>query len=435
MRSASLSSLLIALTLLVMCAQAVGGATSVDYVLLVDNTGTMRYGSRDAMTLEALRSFIDQTRVGDRVSVYSYGETSRSELSEWPVAIRDQAAKDALKRHLSFSFDADRTDITSGMELVWSERDRVFPDRSKARPGGSVLIVMTDGKLIPNYDDYSQYDDVYRKSRARLMELAGLFGGEGITVHSIVVGRADKVDGDLMRGLASKAGGSCFCAETADGVPAAYNSVVAIRPADSYRGTGGSSDNIAEEEAEESSPTCGWSIQDNAWAENAASKEQQKRNDPAIHANGWLEGFPVETCHTITGALAILVGVVAVGAEKRRKWAAHFTADLFGTGKPRVRGFLKPVDRPGTATARPCIGLENPGLESVRLGVDTSAPAHAETAEVMFVGSKDGSPPTIVVQKGNVTVNGELTCKAKLADGDLIEIEGLQYQYLRGNRR
>jgi hypothetical protein len=394
----------------------------------------MRYGNRGVMTLEALRGFIDQTRVGDRISVYSYGEVATSELTEWPVTIRDQASKDRLKAELSFGFDADRTDITSGMELVWSDVDRVFPDRTKTRPGSSVLVVMTDGKLIPNYEDYSQYDSIYHRSRVRLQELARLFGDEGITIHSITVGREDKVDGELMQKVASKANGLHFHASTADGVSAAYGSVLAERP-DEPVATDPTSEDLAEDESGGAPPTRGWSVQDNAWSGEAASREARADISSATRTNSWLEGFPLETCHRITGALAILVGVVAVGAEKRRKWAAHFTADLFGTGKMRVRGFLKPVDPPGVATARPCIGLENPGLDKVTLGVDTSVPSHAEDAEIMFVGTKDGSPPTMVVQSGEVTLNGETAAKVKLADGDVIEIEGLQYQYLRGSRR
>jgi Mg-chelatase subunit ChlD len=436
MRSSILTYVLVAAAVFAMSAHAVGETRGVDYVLLVDNTGTMKYADRGTMTLKALESFIDQTRAGDRVSVYCYGEKSYSVLSQWPVTIENRASKDRLKSQLSFSFSADRTDITSGMELVWNDRDRVFPNRS--RSGNSVLVLMTDGKLIPNYSDYSQYDSVYHRSLNRLKELAGLFGRENVTVYTIGVGRSDKIDGDLLKSIASKADGDYFYVATADGVPGAYASVLAARP-DEVEAAPASLETperyASGDETQERRTGLGWSIQDQASASETQSDEERAAKSAAVRASKWVAGFPVDTCHRIAGALAILVGVVAVGAEKRRKWATHFTADLFGTGEMRVRGFLKPVDPPGVATARPCIGLENPGLDKVKLGVDTSIPSHAAEVEITFVGTKDGSPPTMVVTSGSVTLDGEAVEKCKLADGDLIEIEGLQYQYLRGSRR
>jgi ribosome-associated protein YbcJ (S4-like RNA binding protein) len=54
---------------------------------------------------------------------------------------------------------------------------------------------------------------------------------------------------------------------------------------------------------------------------------------------------------------------------------------------------------------------------------------------VEFVGTTDGSPPLLRAESGIVTVEGEAATARKLRDGDVIEIEGLRYQYLRGNRR
>jgi len=448
MRRVDLSSVLVALAVLAMCTVAVAETRGVDYVLLVDNTGTMKYGNRGEMTLQAIRGFIDQTRSGDRISIYRYGEQSASVLRSWPVTITDRASKDHLKGQLSFTFSADRTDITSGVERVWEDRDKVFPNRSKSASDRSVLILMTDGKLIPNYTDYSQYDSVYQKSRARLHELAGLFGKDGVTIHSIAVGRKDKVDGDLMKAVAAKAGGSYFYVASADGVPAAYESTLAERPAavaetspaireqtetpgDDVAADRTASFSGGDGQNDEGSDS-GLRLADEASAseKTAAGPEHGKRARGSI-----AEGFPINVCNRIAAGLAVLVGVVAIGSEKRKKWAAHFTTDLFGTGETRVRGFLKPVDPPGIATARPCIGLENPGLDHVKLGVDTDMPANCKNIVVSFIGTKDGTPPTIHVEEGSVTIDGEAVEQQKLKDGDVIEIEGLQYQYLRGNRR
>lgn len=145
-------------------------------------------------------------------------------------------------------------------------------------------------------------------------------------------------------------------------------------------------------------------------------------------------GFPAEFCLGSAGILAIFIGMIAVGTEKRQRWAVRFSTNLFGTGEKRVRGYLKPIDTPGTSSARACIGLENPGVESVRVGSGTSFIPHVE-ATVEFIGTKDGSPPELHVESGSVTVDGEASKIRQLKDGDVIDIDGTRYQYLRGNRR
>jgi hypothetical protein len=150
----------------------------------------------------------------------------------------------------------------------------------------------------------------------------------------------------------------------------------------------------------------------------------------------WAEGFPVDFCNRVAALLAVLVGVVAVGTERRAKWVAPFTGNLFGSGRRRVRGYLRPVDPPGVQSARPAIGLENVGLERIRVGVDAPLPECARDAIIEFAGTKDGSPPTVTVLKGTVTIAGQPPQEDRpLKDGDLLEIEGLKYQYLRGKRK
>ncbi|MCK5438891.1 MAG: hypothetical protein KAI97_03055, partial [Gemmatimonadetes bacterium] len=144
--------------------------------------------------------------------------------------------------------------------------------------------------------------------------------------------------------------------------------------------------------------------------------------------------FPSEFCLGSAGILAIFIGMIAVGTEKRQKWAMRFSTSLFGTGEKRVRGYLKPIDLAGTTSARACIGLENPGVETVRVGGGTSFLPHVE-ATMEFAGTKDGSPPELHVEGGSVTVEGEAVTTRKLKDGDIVDIEGQRYQYLRGNRR
>ena len=114
------------------------------------------------------------------------------------------------------------------------------------------------------------------------------------------------------------------------------------------------------------------------------------------------------------------------------------TAPSYARGKSetRVRGYLRPVSKPGVMEARPIIGLENPGLATVMVGVDTPYADHCRETSLEFIGTTDGSPPELRVEAGTVMVEGEEVEESrKLKDGDIIEIERVLYKYLRGNRR
>jgi Mg-chelatase subunit ChlD len=437
MKTIGTGVLLAVLAALLLCPQAVGGVGTVDYVLLVDNTGSMRYGGRGEATTEAVRCFVGDLRDGDRVSVYYYGEVPAPMLRDWPVTIAGDASRDRVKSQLRFSFTADRTDITAGLELVWQDRDRVFPRRSAVDPDQSVIILMTDGKLIPVYDDYSRYDSIYQRSRARLRELAGLFRDEGVTIDAVAVGREDKVDGELLADVALVTGGSYARVGVVDGLPSVYTELIVERPipVDETADRLAESRGTSEESPGRQSASGGFSWRDEASADEIPTTGHRSGQATVSCRGSWVNWFPTDNCNRMAAGLAVLVGVVAAGAQRRNKWAKRFTADLFGTGPLRVRGFLKPVDPPGIETARPCIGLENPGLEQVKLGVDTAIPSHAAHVQVVFMGTRDGSPPTVVIEKGNVTIDGQLVHSHKLSDGDVLEIEGLQYRYLRGNRK
>lgn len=183
------------------------------------------------------------------------------------------------------------------------------------------------------------------------------------------------------------------------------------------------------------------SLQDAASASEQgteAGMRESQTDAPAGEATppaaGFARFFPYEFCLSAAGLLAAFVGLVAVGTERRQKWAARFATDLFGTGQKRVRGYLKPIDPPGTNTARANIGLENPGLDSVKVGKGTQF-IPAANALVEFIGTSDKTPPELLVEDGTVTVEGKTVTHCKLKDGDVIEIDGLRYQYLRGSRR
>jgi hypothetical protein len=197
--------------------QALSPSTSVEYVVLIDNTGTMERAGRGEAAVSALKNLVDGLRPGDRITVYSYGEKVRPVLSKYPVQIGSEATRQRVTGEITFTFDADRTDITAGMELAWAERERTLASAlGKGGPGSrGAVILLTDGKLIPVYDDYARYDQIYKESRTRLRQLASLFGEEGIRVFTIGLGADTRIDGELLAELAQRGGGRYYHSPTA----------------------------------------------------------------------------------------------------------------------------------------------------------------------------------------------------------------------------
>ncbi|MBD3348849.1 MAG: hypothetical protein GF400_06595, partial [Candidatus Eisenbacteria bacterium] len=218
----------LAVGLLAALAAAAGAA---DYVLLIDSTGTMRYHGKAEATLSAVGDFIESTRPGDFVTVYGYGEDPYAALPERPARVDCEGTREMLSENLSLAFGADRTDITRGLDLVWQERNLVLPraaTRDRAGGGeGSCVVLLTDGKLIPCYDDYSKYDQIYAASRERLVELGKLFGEAGVPVYAVGLGAAEDVDGSLLEDIAWESGGSYLHAPTSADVSRAFHEIVA----------------------------------------------------------------------------------------------------------------------------------------------------------------------------------------------------------------
>ncbi len=424
-----LRSLLFA-TLFLLCAASTAAAYGVDWVVLVDNTGTMRYQSRGVMTVEAIKEFVSLTEPGDRISICSYGERSVSVLPNHAVVIEDESSKDYVRAHTKFGFNADRTDITAGLEYVWRMRAHFFPglEAGDGKGADAVIVLLTDGKLIPVYSSYARYEATYDRSRRRLLELASLCAEQGIRICTIGLGRARKVDGELLADISARTGGTYRHVAAASGVAEAYRAIAGEqRPPEPVEVV------VAPAEVVKAPSTL--ELQDAVTAsEISESPREKKVKRVGALVSSASSAFSSEFCLGSASILAVFVGLIAVGTEKRKKWAMRFTTAIFGTGEMRVRGYLKPIDLDGTTSARACIGLENPGVESVRVGSGTSFIPQVE-AIMEFAGTKDGSPPQLHVESGRVTVEGKAVTTRKLKDGDVVDIEGMRYQYLRGNRR
>jgi hypothetical protein len=336
------------------------------------------------------------------------------------------------------------------------------------------VILLTDGKLIPCYDDYSEYDRVYARSRARLLELGELLGEAGIPVHAIGLGPADKIDGALLEDVAWKSGGDYVHAPTSADLGRAFreltSAVTAGRGSTGAAGTAGSvveastggdseSDSelaqkpvealsfIQDEAATSAATTGSEPAPEGAMGARGAPAElgvaaagvprtTPKRSSPGVNAaRAAFRDFAGTVQETIVGVLGVIVGFVAIGVQRRQSWTHAFTRPLLRR-EIRVKGYLKPSYPDGIIGARSCIPLENPGVPTLEVGEGADFGGDLPGTLVEFIGTVDGSPPTLKVVRGAVLVNGQPVKEEQaLGDGDLIELAERPYVYLRGSRR
>lgn len=439
-----------------------------DYVILVDCTGTMRYQGKAEATLNAVGEFIEAASPGDFVTVYGYGEDPFPALAEYPVRIEQGDAWDSLSELVRLPFAADRTDITKGLELAWSERDLVLPHalhQAAGTRGLSCVVLLTDGKLIPCYDDYSEYGRIYAASRSRLLELGTLFGQAGIPIYSVGLGSEEKVDGALLKELSKRSGGSYIHSPTSVGLVGAFDTLMsdvmdAGRPESKYTAVAApaepeeaalgmqarKSESEVDVVAAQTPPTqqadrvdagTGW-MSEAAVAGIHGSDPDRSRTPGGLGASAARAAFKdiASTVHqTVLGVLGVVVGFVAIGVQRKQSWTRAFTKPLLRK-EIRVKGYLRPTYPDGVVGVRCCLPIENPGLPTVELGEGTEFAQDIPGVLVEVVGTVDGTPPTLRVMKGEVRVNGSvIEDERRLEDGDIVDLNGCQYTYLRGCRR
>ncbi len=440
-----LSLVLVAVFLAAFFVRAAGGTeTGSDYVLLLDCTGTMRYGGRGEAVIEVTRDFIQDAGPGDRISVFGFGEEPQPLMDDYPATVGGGADGDDVFSRLRFPFEADRTDMTRGLELVWAERERVFPrlyGSDSRKPGKAWIVLVTDGQLIPVYDDYSRYDAIYDGSRKRLLELAGLFAADGVRLSTVCLGPEEKVDNDLMARVAELGGGTHYHAASSPDLAASFAAIsgalapdpveratdVAVGEASQQKATGAGLS--AEARGAESSEAAV------AQAVSSSEHESTSRMESSLVARYSGEDLRELVYQSIVGILGVAIGFVAIGIHRHESWARAFTKPLLKR-EIRVRGYLKPHAPSDVMSARAAIPIENPGLPAIEVGEGAEQGAWLRGVLVEFVGSPDDSPPTIRVHKGEVTVEDQpVEGERKLQDGDCIRLGDECYHYLRGTRR
>lgn len=123
-----------------------GNKNPVNYLFLIDNSGSIPSGESREIAREVLKFFVDFAESGDRVSIVRFDETAGIVASREVNTPEDRSAvKSAIDdRESGINFRGQYTDISKGVQFLRENTNNLF--NSGATP---VAILISDGKLEP----------------------------------------------------------------------------------------------------------------------------------------------------------------------------------------------------------------------------------------------------------------------------------------------
>ncbi|MCK4513364.1 hypothetical protein KAW64_16565, partial [bacterium] len=258
----------------------------------------------------------------------------------------------------------------------------------------------------------------------------------GIPIYSVGLGRAERVDGELLTQISESSGGVYRHASSSDRLPAVFESLSedVIAPPTAIVEAGGEEALMVGEGASVSEESAGRNVLDGiVESASAADAGRTGRVEAALSlSSGDLRS---QVYQTIIGVLGAFMGFVALGVHKRQSWTSFFVKP-FLEKEIRIKGYLHPIPPEGVIAALRNVPIENPGLPTLEIGAGTDYAPELRKTLIELAGTTDGSPPVLRVLMGSVMVSDEIVQDARvLVDGDIIKCEGRVYEYLRGRRR
>jgi len=126
---------------------------SVDYVFLIDNSGSIPPGEARSFAREAIKAFIELAEEGDRISIITFDKEAEVIASE---TITGQIVKERLQNNVEtkLTFKGTHTDISKGVEFLKEKKSILFRGSGVAKPA---VILISDGKLEPKGDLQRSY--------------------------------------------------------------------------------------------------------------------------------------------------------------------------------------------------------------------------------------------------------------------------------------
>lgn len=164
----------------------------VDYVFLIDNSGSIPPGDARELAKEAIKAFVELSDANDKISVMTFDKDTRLIASN---VITDFESRRTIKRAVetNITFEGQYTDISSALSYVKANRTRLFRGR------GSIpaVILVSDGRLQP--PPQINIDDAYRRLKEDVQALSNIpFYTIGLGEKDIYVEFLPKVNGFIL---------------------------------------------------------------------------------------------------------------------------------------------------------------------------------------------------------------------------------------------
>ena len=116
----------------------------VDYVFLLDNSGSIPRGEAREFAREAIKAFIELCEINDKITLITFDETARLVVSR---VIGGQEDRNVIKRAAEegLTFRGRYTDISAAFLYLESHRNTIFRGQNCT----PAVILISDGKLEP----------------------------------------------------------------------------------------------------------------------------------------------------------------------------------------------------------------------------------------------------------------------------------------------
>jgi len=214
-------------------AMAAPQGSSIDAVLVMDASNSMKNSDPDRISGEAMKMFIDMlATTGDKVGIVSY--TDKIQREKALLEIQSEADKTALKEFIDQLDRGPYTDISVGLdEAVKVLQQGMDPAHAP------MIVVLADGN-----NDLPKAGKSGQEATDDLNQAVQEAKGSGIPIYTIGLNADGKLNKDTLADLADQTGGKSFITSSADDLPQILSEIFAshqqlkIVPVQSITGNG-----------------------------------------------------------------------------------------------------------------------------------------------------------------------------------------------------
>lgn len=214
-------------------AMAAPQGSSIDAVLVMDASNSMKNSDPERISGEAMKMFIDMlATTGDKVGIVSY--TDRIQREKALLEIQSEADKTALKEFIDQLDRGPYTDISVGLdEAVKVLQQGMDPAHAP------MIVVLADGN-----NDLPKAGKSSQEATDDLNQAVQEAKGSGIPIYTIGLNADGKLNKDTLADLADQTGGKSFITSSADDLPQILSEIFAshqqlkIVPVQSITGNG-----------------------------------------------------------------------------------------------------------------------------------------------------------------------------------------------------